>query len=126
MLHVDIPTHAQMEQLVRARRQGSVSIYVPTTPITPDAGASRIDFRNAVDEALTQLRDDGFDKRELADLEAHLRDLVDDDEFWRLQAHSLAVFATPEHIATFRLGNRLSRAVEVSDRFHTKGLFRAI
>jgi release factor family 11 len=126
MLHVDIPTHAQMDQLVRARRQGSVSIYVPTTPVTPDAGASRIDFRNAVDEALSQLRDDGFDKRELADLEAHLRDLVDDDEFWRLQAHSLAVFATPEHIATFRLANRLSRAVEVSDRFHTKGLFRAI
>ena len=126
MLHVDIPTHAQMESLIRARRAGSVSIYVPTTPVTTDVPASRIDFRNATDEALGQLRDDGFDKRELAALEAHLRDLAEDDEFWKSQAHSLAVFATPEHVVTFRLGNRLSRTVEVSDRFHTKGLFRAI
>src|SRR5262245_8435565 len=126
MLHVDVPTHAQMDLLVRARRSGSVSIYAPTTPVTTDVPGTRIDFRNACDEALAQLRDGGFDKRELADLEAHLRALADDDEFWRFQAHSLAVFATPEHISAFRLANRLSRTVEVSDRFHTKGLFRAI
>jgi hypothetical protein len=126
MLHVDIPTHAQMDQLVRARRAGSVSLYVPTTPVTTDVPATRIDLRNASDEAVAQLREDGFDKRQLASLEGHLRALVDDDDFWKLQAHSLAVFATPEHITTFRLANRLTRAVEVSDRFHTKGLFRAM
>src|SRR5262245_48009011 len=126
MLHVDIPTHAQTDHLVRARRKGSVSIYVPTTPLTPDVGASRIDLRNATDEALAQLRGAGFDKRELARLEAHLRDLEEDDEVWKFQAHSLAIFATLERILTFRLANRLSRAVEVSDRFHTKGIFRAI
>src|SRR5262245_30799936 len=98
MLHVDVPTHAQMDRLIRARRAGSVSIYVPTTPITPDVGASRIDLKNAGDEAVGQLRDDGFDKRELAALEAHLEELVEDDEFWKTQAHSLAVFATPERI----------------------------
>src|SRR5262245_35812709 len=98
MLHVDIPTHTQMDQLLRARRSGSVSIYVPTTPVTPDVGASRIDLRNASDEALAQLGDAGHDKRELASLEAHLRALVEDDEFWKTQAHSLAVFATPDHI----------------------------
>src|SRR5262245_5420520 len=126
MLHVDIPTHAQMDQLVRSRRDGSVSLYVPTTPVTTDVPATRIDLRNASDEAVAQLRADGFDKRELASLEGHLRGLVDDDDFWKLQAHSLAVFATPDHISTFRLANRLSRTVEVSDRFHTKGLFRAM
>src|SRR5215470_16787073 len=126
MLHVDIPTHAQMDALVRARRSGSFSIYVPTTPVTTDVPATRIDFRNACDEALAQLRGDGFDKRELASLEGHLSDLVEDDEFWKRQAHSLAVFATPDHVSTFRLANRLSRTVEVSDRFHTKGLFRAV
>ena len=57
MLHVDIPTHAQLDRLLRARHEGSVSIYVPTTPITAEVGASRIDCRNAVDEALGQLRE---------------------------------------------------------------------
>lgn len=126
MLHVDIPTHAQLERLLLARHPGSVSIYVPTTPVTAEVAASRIDLRNAIDEALDQLRAVDFDKRQLAALEGHLRDLVDDDDVWRLQAHSLAVFATPERIITFRLANRLVRTVEVSDRFHVKPLFRAV
>ena len=91
MLHVDVPSTAQMERLLRARQTGSVSIYVRATPITAQVGASRIDFRNAVDEALGQLRDADFDKRQLAALEDHLRDVVDDDDLWRLMAHSLAV-----------------------------------
>ena len=99
---------------------------MPTTPITAEVGASRIDFRNAVDEALGQLRDGGFDKRELGALEDHLRDVIDDDELWRFQAHSLAVFGTPQRVVTFRLANQLARTVEVSDRFHVKPLFRAI
>lgn len=114
-----------MERLLRARQPGSVSIYVPTTPVTAEVGASRIDFRNAVDEAIEQLRAASFDKRELIKLEDHLRDVIDDEELWQFQAHSLAVFATPQHVDTFRLANRLSRAVEVSDRFHVKPLFRA-
>jgi hypothetical protein len=125
-MHVDIPTHAQLERLLRARDEGSVSIYVPTTPVTAEVATSRIDCRNAIDEALGQLRDASFDKRRLAQLEGHLRDLIDDDELWRLQAHSLAVFATPDGVLTFRLANRLARAVEVSDRFHVKPLFRAV
>jgi len=126
MLHVDIPTHAQLDQLLRARHPGSVSIYLPTTPVTAEVGASRIDLRNAIDEALGQLRAAGFDKRDLARLEEHLRALVDDDDAWRFQAHSLAVFATPERIVALRLANRLERTVEVSDRFHVKPLFRAV
>lgn len=123
MLHVDIPTHAQMERLIRARRAGSVSIYLPTTPVTSDAAASRIELKNAIDEALGHLRDADHDKRELTALEDALADILDDDD-WQFQAHTLAVFATPERTAVFRLGNRIARTVEVSDRFHVKPLFR--
>ncbi len=125
MLHVDIPSNAQIERLLLARKPGSVSIYVPTTPITAEVGASRIGFRNAVDEALGQLVDADFDKRRLAELEEHLRDVIDDDALWQTMAHSLAIFATPDRVVTFRLANGLTRAVEVSDRFHVKPLFRA-
>jgi len=123
MLHVDIPTHAQMERLLRARRPGSVSIYVPTTPVSSEVGAGRIELKNAIEEALGQLRDADFDKRELAALEEQLADVLDDED-WRFAAHTLAVFATPERTVTFRLGNKIARTVEVSDRFHVKPLFR--
>jgi hypothetical protein len=51
---------------------------------------------------------------------------MDDDEFWRYQARSLAVFASPEARTTFRLPNRLVSSVEVSDRFHLKPLLRSV
>lgn len=123
MLHVDIPSRAQMERLLRDRRAGSVSIYVPTTPISAEVSANRIDLKNAIDEALGQLQEANFDKRELAALEEQLADVLDDEE-WQFQAHTLAVFATPDRAVTFRLGNRVARTVEVSDRFHVKPLFR--
>lgn len=123
MLHVDIPSHVQMERLLRDRRAGSVSIYVPTTPISAEVAANQIDLKNAIDEALGQLRDANFDKREFTALEERLADLLDDEE-WQFQAHTLAVFATPERAVTFRLGNKVARTVEVSDRFHVKPLFR--
>ena len=52
--------------------------------------------------------------------------LVDDDEFWAQQARSLAVFASPASLRTFRLPNRLTSAVEVADRFYVKPLLRAV
>ena len=55
-----------------------------------------------------------------------LDDLIDDDEFWRFQAHSLAIFATPENTRTFRVPNTLEPRVEVSDRFHVKPLLRSV
>lgn len=123
MLHVDIPSRAQMERLLRERRAGCVSIYVPTTPISAQVAANQIDLKNAIDEALGQLRDADVDKLGLAALEERLVDVLDDEE-WQFQAHTLAVFATPERAVTFRLGNRVARTVEVSDRFHVKPLFR--
>jgi len=55
--------------------------------------------------------------RRAALIAEQLDDLVDDDEFWRFQAHSLAVCATPENLRTFRVPNALTRIVGVSDGF---------
>jgi hypothetical protein len=68
----------------------------------------------------------GHDKRQIAALAEQVDDLIDDDEYWRLQARSLAVFVTPESMRTFRLPNNLKELVQVSDRFHLKPLLRAV
>ncbi len=124
MLHVDIPTRADIEGLINDRGPGRVSLYLPTTPLTQQAQADRIALKNLAGEALRQLA--GHDKRETRALAEHLDDLVDDDAFWQHQAHSLAIFATPAGVRTFRLPNRLQPIVEVSDRFHVKPLLRAV
>lgn len=126
MLHVDIPTLPEIRTLHEVRADACVSIYVSTTPQTQDVKASRIAFGNLSRAALNQLEAADFDKRRRALLEAELVALGDDDSFWRLQAHSLAVLATPDSVRTFRLATAVAESAEVSDRFHLKPLLRAI
>ena len=125
MLYVDIPASADIKALSSYRGEVCVSIYLRTTPVTQEAQADRIELKNLAKEAVQQLRAAGMDKRQTIAIAEQLDDLVDDDEFWRFQAHSLAIFATPENMRTFRVPNALDPLVEVSDRFHVKPLLRS-
>lgn len=126
VLYVDIPTLPEFRSLHAARADACVSITLATTPLSQDIGASRIAFSNHMKVALAQLDAAGFNKRRRALLEAELSALEEDDAFWRLQARSLVVLATPDSLRTFRLATAVGDVVEVSDRFHLKPLLRAI
>lgn len=124
-LHTDIPTRAEVDRLLEHLRASSVSIYLPTDPASTGE-AERIELGNLASEAERQLVEAGAAKADVAEIREELDDLVADDDFWRYQARSLAIFATPEAVTTFRLPNRLVAMVEVSDRFHVKPLLRAV
>lgn len=124
MLHVDIPTDEELAALAAERGDGCVSIFLPTTPLTQGVAGDRIALGNLAKEAVRQLEAAGADKRRVAALAEQLDDLVDDDPFWRFQARSLAVLATPDRTRTFRVPNAFEPTVEVSDRFHLKPLLR--
>lgn len=126
MLYVDIPHHSELQSLYQEHGGMRVSIYLPTTPLTQDAQADRIALKNLVRDSLAQMRDAETHKREIASVSNALDDIVDDDDFWKFQARSLAVFATPERVITYRLPNALTALVEVSDRFHLKPLLRSV
>jgi hypothetical protein len=126
MLYVDIPTRSEIAALNSTRSDACVSIYLKTTPLTQETGASRIELGNLARQAREQLEAAGFDKRRLAALQEQIDAVAEDDEFWRLQANSLALLVTPESLRTFRLANQLTSMVEVSDRFHLKPLLRAV
>lgn len=126
MLFVDLPTTAEVMDLRRRTADACVSLYLPTTPVSQEAAADRIELSNQLKEAEVQLEASGYDKRRLASLVEHVQDLVDDDEFWRLQANSLAVLATPDMVRTYRLANNLKPMTMVSDRFHLNPLLRAL
>jgi hypothetical protein len=126
VLHVDIPSAAELHALALERQAGSVSIYLPTTPLSGETDGTRVALKNLAKEAAHQLAETGQDKRDILEIEAQLEDLVEDDDFWRFQANSLAIFVTPTGIKTFRVPNALSPLVEVADRFHIKPLLRAV
>ncbi len=126
MLHLDLPTSAELRALASQRADACVSIYLPTTPLTQDIGSARIAFSNLGKAALSQLELQGADKRRRAAIAEQLDDLASADSFWRLQANSLAILVTPDLMRTFRLPNALGEQVQVSDRFHLKPLLRAV
>src|SRR5258708_11561097 len=126
MLYVDIPRLADLKSLAAHRDDICVSIYLPTTPVSQEAAGDRIKLKNLAKEALRQLETADADKRRVAALMEHLDDLVDDDEFWRLQAHSLAELATPDNPRAVRVANALVALVELSDRIHLQPPLRAI
>jgi hypothetical protein len=52
MLHVDLPTSAEIAALAGHRGDPSVSIYLPTTPQTQDTQADRIALKNLARDAM--------------------------------------------------------------------------
>ena len=125
-LHTDIPSRRQIERLLRAHGGHLVSIYLPTSPITPEADAARIEFKNLAAQAVEELRAGGIDTADREAIEEALDDLHDDREFWAEQAHSLAVFADPQGLRSFRLPNRLTATAQVADRYYVKPLLRTV
>ena len=126
MLHIDLPTRAEIETLAAHRAAPAVSIYLRTTPLTQDADLDRIELKNLLKAAVGELETAGTPKRSIWPIEQAVEALIEDHGFWAEQAHSLAIFVTPEWIRTFRLPNRLGSQVEVADRFHLKPLIRSV
>jgi len=125
MLYVDIPTRNEMDRLLAARSDASISFYLTTTSQTQSIDQARTQLGNLLKQAVEQLEAVGTPKRTIWPIEEQVHDLQDDDDFWKFQANSLAVFVTPDSLRSFRLPNHLHDMVQVADRFHLKPLLRA-
>jgi Bacterial archaeo-eukaryotic release factor family 11 len=109
------------------RARPVLRIGVPADePITQDAQADRIELKNLASDAGAQMEAAGAGRAAVSEVRESLDALVEDDDFWAEQARSLAVFASPGSLRTFRLPNRLTSIVEVGDRFYVKPLLRAV
>jgi hypothetical protein len=124
-MYTDIPTRAEIDALWQTDTPAAVSIYLATSPES-SGDAERIAYKNQVRDALARLGE--VDGKDRAGLTEELAILADEDsaEFWRHQARTLAVFATPTSLRTFRLPNRLTPAVGAGSRFFVKPLLRAV
>jgi hypothetical protein len=126
LLHIDLPSRDQLRALFEHRAPASVTLYVPTTPLTQDAQADRVVLSNLAREALGKVEAAGPPRGALAGLSEQLEGIAEDDALWRLQARTLAVFATPERAVMFRLPTAIEAQAWASDRFHATPMLRAV
>jgi hypothetical protein len=126
VLHTDALEREDFLKLAETRAPVCISIFMPTHPVSTEAEKDRIRFKTLAADALRQLEQAALDKRLRAEFEENLQELQDDEEFWRFQAHGLAVFLSPDGLRTFRLPEPVEPGAEVGDRFHVKPLLRTL
>ena len=126
MLYVDLPTRNEIIQLAKIRHRTCLSIYLPTTPLPEGIGAAQASLEHLSRKAEQELQKGNCDKRQSHRIMDTLQALQNDAAFWRLQAHSLCLFVTPDRLLTYRLPNQMQPIVLVSDRLHLKPMYRAI
>lgn len=147
MMHTDIPGLQEFKALATARDGMLVSLYLPTSPLHPDA--NRIAFKDLAKDAIAQLRQTAASERVIEAVErqfgilsGRIQESLDDnkhrlrganplasvEEFWKSQAHGLGVLAWPKtkSLHTYRLPIRPKPLAEVADRFHLSPLIRTI
>ncbi|MEB4616303.1 baeRF11 domain-containing protein [Leucobacter sp. M11] len=128
-MYTDIPQREEIERLAAAENEHSVTLVLRSSPVTSEAERLRIEFNNLASEAVSALRarTEGKANGEAADaVEALLRELHEDQEFWRFQSHSLVVFVTPEQIVSYRLPNALDSEWFAGKHFRIVPLLRTI
>ncbi|MFD4438555.1 hypothetical protein ACFWPK_02105 [Nocardia sp. NPDC058519] len=122
MLHTDIPSRGELKALAAVTDSWCVSIYTPTESDTANPDQNRIAFSNQARRTLDLVTDPGARTALQEEFDA----VIEDAEFWRYQARTLVVLATPTRIRTYRLPNALSAAETVGDRFYLPRLVRAV
>jgi hypothetical protein len=126
MLHIDIPSQGDIRWLSSYRDADCMTVYLPTSPVTPKTEADRILLKNLVSEGVERLRNAGTSRERLEAIAEEMDALDVDVPFWAYQANSLALFVTPDRLVTFRLPNALEPMVETGDRFYLKPLLRSV
>jgi hypothetical protein len=126
MLHIDLPTRAEIERLSERREAPAVSLYLATSPLSQETETDGLRLKHLLGDAVKQMEAAGTPKRSIWPMEEAVEEIAEDYGFWQEQANSLAVFLTPTSTRTFRLPNKLHDLAEVSDRFHLKPLLRAV
>ncbi len=120
MHHIDVPTTEDLNALMDERGPDRVTIYLHTSPLPSDATQCRRDLKNRAKDVEHRLTSPH--SKVIVD---KLLGLVDDEEFWREQCHSLAIFASETTLRTFRLPAPVPERVTVSDRFEVGALCTA-
>ncbi len=119
---MDLLNRAEVRALMEERGTLCVSLYMPTHRSGASMQQDPIRFKNLLKQAEERLIESGLRRTEAQDTLRGAQRLLDDSVFWKHRGDGLAVFASRETLASYRLPYSFSQLVVVTDRFHVKPL----
>lgn len=125
-MKVNIPSDAELADLIEHRDLASVTIYLPSSPVPVERESLQFQLRQLAIEADEKLKSAGVDADSRRAIAAAHEALQGDREFWDSQAHSLALFLSPQHTFAFTVANSLPKLLAIGDRFDVGPLIRAV
>ena len=121
--HVDPLTQDDVLDLLQRDVSPRVSIYLPTERAWNKSKRNPTRLKNQLSAAAQQLEARGLDAREIEDLLAPAKQLIDGpSSFWQHQSDGLALFLAPNQMDTYRLPMRFEERVVVGGLFHVRPL----
>lgn len=116
----------EIDRLMANEAAPAVTLLLPTHTSGREIRQDPIRLRNLLNGAAARLMDDGWRDREVEELLAPARALVDDAGFWREQERGLAVFVAPGFFRALTLPYEPPEEAVVARRFHLRHLLPAI
>ena len=119
---MDSLTQDDLEMLIAERMGPCISIFLSTHPSGREGENDPLRLTQLVDRAETRLVEEGMRSVQARELVKPLRDLVEDERFWRDRSHGLAVFFSGDLFQQYRLPVDLPTDVVVGPHFVTRPL----
>jgi len=126
MLPATLHSPAELTELIRHRKRGSISIYLPSTPVPSESEAVQLALKNVATEAVDELERMGIEHRRRTAIAGGVRELAFDREFWQHQGSGLAVFASDGELHSYRMPDPVKPVLSVNDRYEIGPLLRAV
>jgi len=119
---MNLLTRDDLTELMHAREDLCVSIYLPTFRAGVETRQGRIRLKNLLHEAELRLTDNGWRSPEAKLFLRPVQDLIVDQQFWQEQREGLAVFISRDLFYYYSLPLRFDEALYIGQHFHLKPL----
>lgn len=117
-------TKKDIEELSQVNDQPCISIFIPTHRSGfNNAKIDQLSFKNALNEARTQMEQSGLEPNEMHSTLRAGYELLEDESFWTKLSDGLAVFISSSRFVYFELPIAFNTYIFVGRNFHLKPLF---
>ena len=118
----------EISQLIEHQHEHCVSIFIPTNIAGKEVfeEKDKHNLKTKWNECRRNLEDQDVAAQEIEQIAKPIKELLNDEEFWRHQSHGLAVFASANYFEYHRLPIKFVAHTYIANHFYIRSLAPAL